>query len=115
MLRAIDQFYLKQEEPIQSCFQALRQVILSYDEDMTEALKYGLPMFVYKRKNFCYLWKDKVTKLPYIGIVKGGLIEHELLEQGNRKKMKVMTINPNEDLPIKSIYEIFDLAKVHYS
>lgn len=114
MLRDIDQFYLKQEEPNRSCFEALRQVILDYDDLIDEALKYGLPMFAYKKKSFCYLWKDKVTKMPYIGIVKGGLIEHELLIQGKRKKIKILSIDPMKDIPVELIYEIFNQAKMFY-
>ncbi len=113
-LRDIDQWYLNHEEPNLSCFQALREWILRFDQDITEAWKYRMPMFVYKGKMFCYLWSDKRTNQPYIGIVKGKFIEHPLLIQAKRAKMKVLYIDPNDDLPIDLIEEIFETAKQLY-
>lgn len=109
-IKPVDQFYLNKEEPVKSCLQALRSIILSYNNDITEHWKYGLPFFYFKGKPFCYLWIDKKTNHPYIGVVKGIFIDHPMLDQGNRKKMKVMSINPNEDIPMHTIHEIFDEA-----
>ena len=33
----------------------------------------------YQQKMFCYLWTDKKTHEPYIGIVEGNKIDHPLL------------------------------------
>lgn len=110
MLRALDQFYLDKEEPHRSCFMALRDVILGMDENITVAWKYRLPFFNYKSKMFCYLWADKKTGNPYIGMVEGNKLNHPLLEKGNRKRMKIFTIDPVEDLPIEIIYEIINEA-----
>jgi len=90
MLREIDNFYLLQNEPAKSCLHALRQYILAFDEKITEAWKYKMPLFCYKRKMFCYIWLDKKTRQPYRGIVQGTLIEHPLLIQGERTKMKIL-------------------------
>tara|TARA_B100000809_G_scaffold211340_1_gene214958 strand:+ start:789 stop:1019 length:231 start_codon:yes stop_codon:yes gene_type:complete len=57
----------------------------------------------------CHFWKDKKTEEPYIGICRGNEINHPLLEAGNRKKMKIFRVNPNEDIDVKTIPEI--LAK----
>ncbi|MCT4580689.1 MAG: DUF1801 domain-containing protein [Flavobacteriales bacterium] len=110
MISDLDLFYEKQEEPNKSCFLALRSIIQSLDPNITEAYKYKLPFFLYKNKMFCYLWKDKQTNFPYIGVVKGNEIDHPLLEQGNRKKMKVLSISPNEDIPIEALEAILKTA-----
>ncbi len=114
MLRDIDNWYLNKEEPNRSCLQALRDWILKYDNDITEAWKYRMPMFLYRGKMFCYLWTDKKTGQPYIGIVKGKFIDHPLLIQAKRAKMKVLYFDPLEDLPLEIIDEIFSAAKVFY-
>jgi hypothetical protein len=44
----------------------------------------------------------------------GGLIEHSKLEQGDRKRMKSYSVDPNLDLNLKEICEILDLGlKLH--
>lgn len=110
MLREIDNFYLKQNEPNRSCFMALREIILSLDKEMTPEWKYKLPFFYYKKKMFCYLWQDKKTNEPYIGIVRSEHIDHPKLEIGKRKKMKIYRINPNEDINIDELHLILQQA-----
>jgi len=114
LLREIDNWYLNKEEPNLSCLQALRTWILNFDEQITEAWKYRMPMFLYKGKMFCYLWTDKKTGQPYIGIVEGGKIDHPLLIQNKRARMKILYIDPIADLPIDTIHEIFSTAKSFY-
>ena len=106
----LNTFYLKQEEPNKSCFLILRQIILDQDEHISETRKYGMPCFTYNKKLLCYLWKDKKTHYPYILMVDGNLIEHPNLETGARKRMKILPINPNEDIPIDSAKEVLDLG-----
>lgn len=110
MLSELNGYYLSQEEPNRECMLALRRYILSYNEHMTETWTHRMPMFRYKGKLFCYLWVDKKTYLPYIGIYKGIDIEHPKLELGNRNKMKTMTVEPQEDLPLAILDEIFQMA-----
>ncbi len=110
MISDLDLFYERQDEPNKGCFLALRSIIQNLDPNITEAYKYKLPFFLYKNKMFCYLWKDKQTNFPYIGVVKGSEIDHPLLEQGSRKKMKVFSINPNEDIPIEALEYILKSA-----
>ncbi len=114
ILNNIDNYYLQKDEPIKSCLMALREYILSYDSNMTEAWKYGMPFFCYKDKMFCYLWRDKKTHQPYIGIVEGGKIEHPKLIKGNRSRMKILMIDPKKDLPIATIDAVFREAVVFY-
>jgi len=110
MIREIDGYYISKEEPVRSYLLALRQHILNYDEQMSESWTHGMPMFRYKGKLFCYLWIDKKTYQPYLGIYKGIEIEHPLLDLGNRNKMKVLHFNAEEDIPIDVINEIFGMA-----
>jgi hypothetical protein len=64
--------------------------------------------FYYKGKMFCYLWKDKKTGEPYIGIVEGQRINHPMLELGDRKKMTILRVNPDEDISQDMIIEILN-------
>lgn len=111
MLSPLDLFYEKKEEPYKSCLLYIRQHILNSDERITEALKYGLPMFLYKGKKLCYFWFDKKSKAPYIGFMKGKFLDHPKLEQGNRKLVKVYAINPNKDIPIEEIDGLIEASK----
>ena len=107
MLRELDNFFLNQKEPNKSCFMALREIIINFNPAITEHWKYKVPFYYYQGKPFCYLWQDKKTSEPYIGIVKGHLIDNPIIIKGNRKKMKVFMIDPNMDIPIEDIYLIF--------
>lgn len=107
MLRPIDNFFLKPDEPFRSCLQFLRQYILNKDSNITEALKYGLPMYSYKGKMMCYLWTHKKFKQPYIGFVKGAELTHPELLQEKRAKMKILLIDPEKDVPVKKLDGIF--------
>ncbi|MGB0887035.1 MAG: DUF1801 domain-containing protein [Vicingaceae bacterium] len=114
MLTEHDKYYLKQDEPYKSCLMALKDIVLSLDENITPEWKYSLPFFYYKKKMFCYFWKDKKTQEPYIGICRGNEIEHPLLEAGNRKKMKIFRVNPNKDIDVENLIEILSEAKRLY-
>lgn len=110
MLDELNNFYLKKEEPVKSCLLALRDIILNFEPELKEAWKYRMPCFTFKGKHFCYLWTDKESGEPYILIVKGGLIDHPNLVQGSRARMKIFPVNSSEDIPLKEIYEVFELA-----
>lgn len=101
-----DNYYLNKTEPTKSCLLTLRHIILKQDEKITETKKYGMPCFCYKKKIFCYLWTDKKTDEPYILMVEGKYLDHAELEKGNRSRMKIFRINPNEDIPIAKIKSI---------
>jgi hypothetical protein len=110
MQENLNHFYLKQLEPNQSCFFALREIILNLNTRINETIKYKMPCFCYGKKILCYLWKDKETNEPYILIADGNQINHSSLEQGNRKRMKVLRVNPNLDIDIISIHEVLQLG-----
>jgi hypothetical protein len=103
MIREIDTFYLKKEEPNKSCLLALRSIILKQDPTITETQKYGMPCFCYRKKSFCYLWIDKITEEPYLLMVEGKHLLHPALEAGKRSRMKIFRVNPNKNLPVKTI------------
>jgi len=105
-LEKLDEFYQNQPEPLKSSYFALREIILSYDEKLTETMKYGMPCFCFQNKAFCYLWKDKTSGFPYVLFVDGKLLNHPALEQGSRAKMKIFSINPSEDIPIEVLNSI---------
>lgn len=103
-------YYLKKAEPNKSCLLALRSIILDQDKDITETQKYGMPCFCYKKKTFCYLWTDKQTDEPYILMVEGKHLDHPKLEKGDRTRMKVLRVNANKDLPVRTIEDILQKA-----
>ena len=109
-MRALDDFYLQQDEPIKGTLLALREIILQQDNDITDAWKYGMPFFCYKGKMFCYLWVHKKNKQPYIGIVEGKRFDEPFLIQENRSRIKIMLFEPNKDLPLKTIENILQKA-----
>ena len=110
MQNPLDDFYINQVEPNMSCFIALREVILTLDKDITTEWKYNSPFFLYKGEMFCYLLLDKKTNEPYIGIVEGKHIDNPFLESGDRKEIKILPIDPNEDLEIHTIEMVLNQA-----
>jgi len=109
-MRELDDFYLQQDEPTKGTLLALREIILEQDKDVTNAWKYGMPFFCYKGKMFCYLWFHKKYKQPYIGIVEGNRFDEPFLIQEVRSRMKIMLLDPNEDLPLQTIENILQKA-----
>jgi hypothetical protein len=105
-----DSFYINKDEPLKSCFLAMREIVLSHDDGISETLKYGSPCFIYRGKAFCYLWKDKKSQEPYFLMVEGRYLQHPGLETGDRKRMKIFRVDPNKDLPLKSIRALLDEA-----
>lgn len=109
-MKELDNFYEKQEQPIQEVFLALKEIILNQDEEITNVLKYGMPFFCYKGKMFCYLWIHKKSNQPYIGIVEGKHFEESFLIQEKRSRMKIMMFDSNEDLPKEKIENVIQKA-----
>ncbi len=109
-MNASDNFYEQQEEPVKSCLLALRTMILHQDSNVSAAWKYGMPFFCYKGKMFCYLWVHKKYKQPYIGLVEGKHFDEPFLIQEERSRMKIMLLDPANDLPMTTIENILQRA-----
>lgn len=110
MVEELHNYYLNKTEPNKSCLLALKSIILKQDKNITETRKWGMPCFCFKKKMFCYLWTDKKTDEPYILMVEGKYLHHPKLEEGSRSRMKIFRVNPNQDLPIKTIESILQNA-----
>lgn len=110
MKENLDNYYLNLDEPKKSTLLALRSIILSFDDHISETQKYGMPCFLYKRNIFCYLWTDKKTGEPYILMAEGNHLDNPELEQGSRSRMKILRINPEADISLQTIKSIFNDA-----
>ena len=105
-----DDFYLEKQEPNKSCLLTMRNIVLNFDKDITETVKYGMPCFCYRKKIFCYLWVDKKSSEPYFLLVEGKHLHYAKLEAGKRARMKIFRVNPNKDLPVNTIETILNEA-----
>jgi hypothetical protein len=114
MLRPADNYFEQQKEPVKSCLLALRQLILSYNINITEEWKYGMPFYCYKGKMCCYLWVHKKFSKPYLGIVAGSKIHDPGLLQEKRARMKILLVDAEKDLPVKQIKGILRQVVVFY-
>ncbi len=105
-----DLFYSRKNEPVKSCLLALRNLILDQDPLVIETVKYGMPCFCYGKKAFCYLWTAKKTGEPYILFVDGNLLYQPNLETGERKRMKILRVDPETNLPMSLISDLITKA-----
>lgn len=112
-LRDIDHYFQQHPEPIGSHLQALRTILLN-DGAFTEAWKYRMPFYCINKKMACYLWVDKKQHWPYLGIVEGKKIQHPDLVQGDRARMKILLLNPHQDIPLRKIKSILSEVKQLY-
>ena len=115
MLKPADNYFQQQAEPLKGCLLALRSIVLNHNVDIAEAWKYGMPFYCYRGKMFCYLWVHKKYGQPYIGIVEGGRIDHPLLLQEKRARMKIMLVDPLRDIPVDTIQNILQKALALYA
>lgn len=109
-LRAIDEFFLYHEEPVKSCLLFLRGSLLQFDRHITEVWRYKMPFYCFRGKRFCYLWVQKKTGTPYLGVVEGRKINHPQLIAEKRSKMKILLIDPNKNIPVKTVRTILQAS-----
>lgn len=100
MLSPLTAYFEKQEEPVKSYLGFLRAHILQQDTAISEKLSYGMPFYYFGNKRFCYLWTSKKQGWPYLGIVEGSKVHHPELLQEQRKKMKILLLDPSKDIPV---------------
>lgn len=110
MNESTESWYMKHEEPNRSCFLAMREIVRKSDVEVEETIKYGSPCFVFRGRAFCYLWKDKKTNDPYFLLVEGKHLSNLALEAGDRKRMKVLRVDPNQDLEVTTITSVLQEA-----
>ena len=103
MIQQLHDYYLQLPEPTKSCFLAIRDYILTYDPLITEAWKYQSPFFCYHSKIMGYLWINRKTQQPYLGVVDGKHIEHPQLRSEGRARVKVLSLDPAGELPLDVI------------
>ena len=107
---AIDSYFQKQQEPARSTLIWLRDHIKKQHAELKERWRYGMPFFDLDGKMFCYLWCASSTGTPYIGFVDGAIIDHPALVQGDRKRMKIFSVDPTKDAPVRSLNEVLAMA-----
>lgn len=105
-LSPVDQWFLSHPEPLAGCLQSLRSIILQSPHGFAETWKYSMPVYCLNNKMTCYLWVDKKTKHPYLGIVEGSKIQQEQLIQDKRRRMKIWLFDPASDLPLRQIQQV---------
>jgi hypothetical protein len=105
-MKALDNFYNSLQEPNKGAMIALREIILAQDEHITPEWKYNTPFFYYKGKMFCYIWIHKKFKQPYIAFVEGKQFDEPFLLQEDRKRIKIMLIDAEADMPIKILQKL---------
>lgn len=115
MRSGLDQFYTQREEPARSCLLDIGERILAHDPHITEALKYGMPFFLYRGKMFCYLWTRKESGQPYFGVVEGQRLFHPELIQEDRARMKILLLNAKKPIPVRTITGILQEAIAIYT
>lgn len=110
-MKTLDNYYLALPEPTQSCLLALRDLILTQSEHLTASWKWNTPFFDYKGRYLFYLSaKEKEFNCPYIGVVNGNKLDHPALVQGKRVQIKLLPIDPEQDLPVETIQAILQCA-----
>ncbi len=107
-MNVLDEFYYRQTDAIREVLLAMREIILSRDPAITEHWKYNMPFFYFRGKMFCYLRIDRRDGRPYLSMADGKYIDHPLLEQESRKRMRILRLNPESDLPVDAINWILD-------
>lgn len=104
-------FYLKWQEPVNATLQALRFLILEFDNNLEETVKYGMQCFTYNERHKFYLGVDlKKNNEPYVLFVDGNKIDDVRLEAGTRKRMKVYRVNQQKDIDKEALYELLQKA-----
>jgi hypothetical protein len=101
MNRELENYYLKQPEPIQSCLLALKSIVLNFSPDITHERKFQIPFFCYKGKKLAFLWVNR--KRLIMGFVKDRALLPKPATGRRKDEFETIIVDPNEDLPIRQI------------
>tara|TARA_R110002049_G_scaffold304112_2_gene499100 strand:+ start:6059 stop:6403 length:345 start_codon:yes stop_codon:yes gene_type:complete len=106
----IDEYYEGLKEPEQSVLLAINEIILSADPRLNLQWKYQMPFICLRKKMFCYSRIDKKSGELYISFADGYRMEHPELVSDGRKRFKLLYLNQERDLPIRTIQAVVILA-----
>ena len=110
MQNRIDNYFISLPEPERSCLLFLRNFILEFSETITEKRKFNTPFYYSNGRWLCFVSYHPKTRKIYISFVNGFKMNHSKLFAEGRKKMKIFHVNAHEDIDIKSLKEILQLA-----
>jgi len=105
-MKALDAYYDGLNEPLQGFVLALRKIILELNEQIEETWKWRAPFFLYRNHMLCYIWLDKKSGEPYLGIYGGDALDHPALVERHRASIKKLLLRVEEDIPINTIREV---------
>ncbi len=118
MLTPLENYYLKQPEPIRECLLAMKEIILHISSKITHERKYQIPFFYYKGKKLCFLWVDR--KKPLLGFVQDRKLQPLVAGVKRRDTIETILLDPAADLPIelvterlKEIMKLYDQSKTY--
>jgi hypothetical protein len=103
MPSALENYYLKQNEPIQGCLLALRSIIMGISPLITHERKYQIPFFYYKGMKLSYLWVTK--KKIQVGFIEDKCLQKPVEGKRLKDKYQSIIINPDADIPVEVILE----------
>lgn len=103
MPTALETYYLKQPEPMQSCILAMKGIILSISPYITHERKFQIPFFLYKGKKLAYLWVTK--KRLQVGFIEDKCLQMPIPGVRLKDKYQSIQLNPDENIPIDIILE----------
>ena len=109
-MKALDAYYDGLAEPLQGYMLAVRKIMLDLDEEIESTWKWSTPFFLYRKRMLCYLWVDKKTREPYLGIYGGDALNHPSLVQKHRAKIRKLMLNVDKDIPAGTIRVVLGLA-----
>ncbi|MFT4833775.1 MAG: hypothetical protein ACI83W_002056 [Marinoscillum sp.] len=104
----LDQYFEAQEEPMKGCLLAIKDCMLRYDDRIVMTWKWRTPFFFFGKEMLAYMSIQKKTGRPYLGFGWGQNLQHPALLKEDRKMIKVYYMNAEDDLDIKTLYEILD-------
>jgi hypothetical protein len=103
MNRELENYYLKQPEPIQGCLLALKGIILSVDESISHRRAYQIPVFFYEEMKLAFLWVNRKKLL--FGLITDRRLISPQDGARRRNKYEMIDIDPEQDIPVKVIKE----------
>lgn len=97
----LENYYLKQTEPVQSCLLALKSIIMGINPQITHERKYQIPFFYYKGKKLSYLWVTR--KKLQVGFIEDKCLQEPIAGIRLKDRYQSIIVNPTEDIPFEII------------